>query len=46
MPKLNIKWIQADVENQEHALELVELLENVLKDNTSYFKWDYEIVEE
>lgn len=41
--KLKIKWASIDVENEEHALGIVELIEATLNEQSSYFKWDWEV---
>ena len=41
-----IKWAEIEVINEEHAIKIIEQLEGILRDESEYFKWDYELNEE
>jgi hypothetical protein len=41
--KLFVKWMSIEIDSEEHALEVVDEIEKVLRDQSSFYKWDWEL---
>jgi hypothetical protein len=40
--KLIIKYAVIEIENDEHGLEIVDELEKLFQEQSTYYKWDWE----